>query len=215
MPKRDIGVISHSELTNHRIVASPEERFPDETFQLTTPQLPDLVHLDAVSGKNSAPPPLLTLLQAYGQLMDEHPEYRTRYHEIAKQLEEKNPTDPNVLEALADRSLLQDGPDGKAAAAGYLIRAVQNGAKAPAVFERLATLLVGAGRANDAVDPLRQGIRVAPYDEELYRQLAGVYFTLNRGAEALAILREANSIFPANERIRKLLTDAETPSPHN
>jgi hypothetical protein len=215
MPKRDIGVISHSELTNHRIVASPEERFPDETFQLTTPQLPDLVHLDAVSGKNSAPPPLLTLLQAYGQLMDEHPEYRTRYHEIAKQLEEKNPTDPNVLEALADRSLLQDGPDGKAAATGYLIRAVQNGAKAPADFERLATLLVGAGRANDAVDPLRQGILVAPYDEELYRQLAGVYFTLNRGAEALAILREANSIFPANERIRKLLADAETPSPQN
>jgi transcriptional activator len=215
MPKRDITVISHSALTNHRIVASPEERFPDEAFQLTTPQLKDLVHLDPPPGKENVAPPLLTLLQAYGQLMNEHPEYRARYHEIAQQLEGKNPNDPNVLEALADRRLGDDGADGKAAALGYLMRALQNGATAPEDFERVAILLVGAGRAQDAIGPLEQGIGVAPYDEELYRQLAAVYFKLNRNREALATLRRANSIFPADADIRKRLDDAEAAQPHN
>jgi hypothetical protein len=205
MPKRDIAVISHSSLTNHRIVATAEEPYPDETFRMTTAQLPDLVHLNSVPGKKDSAPPPQTILEAYAQLMEQYPEYRARYWKAAKQLETAEPNNVVVLEALADAALAQENVEGKAAGLRYLERAIKNGANAPADFERLATLLVGAGRAGDAVEPLRLGIRLAPFDVTLYRQLAGVYVALGRGADAADILRRANDLFPQNEDVRKLL----------
>ena len=205
MPKRDIAVISHSSLTNHRIVATAEEPYPDETFHMTTAQSPDLVHLNAVPGKKDSAPPPQTILEAYAQLMGQYPEYRGRYRKVAKQMEAAEPNNVVVLEALADAALAQETAEGKAAALGYLERAIKNGANAPADFESLATLLVGAGRAGDAVEPLRLGIRLAPFDVTLYRQLAGVYVALGRGADAAEILRQANERFPQNEDVRKLL----------
>ena len=53
MPKRDIQVISHSIATNHRIVARPDEAFPDITFHQTTTALPDLINLDPAPGQGS------------------------------------------------------------------------------------------------------------------------------------------------------------------
>ena len=51
MPKRDVQTIAHAVLTNHRIVAQAEEPYPDAAFHMTSPQLPDLVHLTAIPGK--------------------------------------------------------------------------------------------------------------------------------------------------------------------
>jgi hypothetical protein len=205
MPKRDITVISHSSLTNHRIIATAEEPFPNETFHMNTPQLPDLVHLNAVPGQKDTAPALLTVLGAYSQLMDQYPGYRSRYREVAKELEATEPDNVMVLEALADGALAQESAEGKAAALRYLEHAIKNGANAPADFERFAMLLVGAGRASNAVEPLLRGIRIAPYDVTLYRQLAGVYVALDRPSDAVAILRKANEIFPQDASVRKLL----------
>jgi hypothetical protein len=44
---------------------------------LTTPELPDLVHSDAVPGKKDQIPPL-TLLRAYGELAISDPQYTDR-----------------------------------------------------------------------------------------------------------------------------------------
>jgi Flp pilus assembly protein TadD len=137
--------------------------------------------------------------------MEQYPEYRARYWKVAKQLEATEPNDVVVLEALADSALAHESAEGKAAALRYLERAIKNGANAPVDFERLATLLVGAGRAGDAVEPLRRGIRLAPFDVTLYRQLAGVYVALGRSSDAAAILRQAGELFPQNVDVRKLL----------
>jgi hypothetical protein len=213
MPKRDITVISHSSLTNHRITATAEEPFPDETFHLATAQLPDLVHLNAAPGQKNFPPSSLTILQAYAQLIEQYPQYRARYREVGKQLEASEPNNVIVLEALADGALAQGSTQGSSAALRYLDRAIENGADSPADFERLATLLVAAGRAADAVKPLQQGIHLAPYDVTLYRQLAGVYLALDRPSDQAAILRQANEIFPQDATIRKLLEDSGAPLP--
>jgi hypothetical protein len=213
MPKRDITVISHSSLTNHRIIATAEEPFPEETFRLATGRLPDLIHLNAVPGGKGSSPSLLTILEAYAQLIEQYPQYRVRYREVGKQLEASAPDSVMVLEALADGALAQATAEGRAAALGYLDRAIENGANAPADFERLATLLVGAGRAGDAVKPLQLGIRLAPYDVTLYRQLAGVYAALDRRSDEAAILRQASEIFPQDATIRKLLENPDAPIP--
>jgi DNA-binding SARP family transcriptional activator len=65
----------------------------------------------------------------------------------------------------------------------------------------------------DAVKPLQQGIRLAPYDVTLYRQLAGVYLALGRTSDEAAILRQANEIFPQDAAIRKLLENPSAPMP--
>jgi hypothetical protein len=213
MPKRDITVISHSSLTNHRIIATAEEPFPDEVFHLATAQLPDLVHLNAAPDRKDSTPSLLTILEAYSQLIEQYPQYRARYWEVAKQLEATEPDNVMVLEGLADGALAQDTAGARAAALHYLERAIKNGANAPADFERVAALLAGAGHAGDAVQPLQQGIRVAPYDATLYRQLASVYLALGRTSDEAAILREANEIFPQDTAIRRLLENPGAPTP--
>jgi len=210
MPKRDIATISHSSLTNHRIVATIEEPLPEETFHLATPQLPDLVHLNAVPERKDAPPGL-TVFKAYAQLMDQYPQYRARYHDLAKQLEATNPDDVTVLEALADGALERKSAQGNAMALRYFERAVKNGASAPPDFERLATLLIGAGRVQDAVELLQKGIRAAPFDVTLYRQLSSVYASLGRAADAISILHEASEVFPQDVGIQKLLQNAGPP----
>jgi len=166
-----------------------------------------------VPERKDSTPSLLTILEAYAQLIEQYPQYRARYRAVANQLEALEPDNVIVLEALADGALAQGTAEANAAALRYLDRAVTNGANAPADYERLATLLAGAGRPGDAVKALQQGIRLAPYDVTLYRQLAGVYLALGRTSDEAAILRQANEIFPQDAAIRKLLENPSAPMP--
>jgi hypothetical protein len=212
MPKRDVTVISHSVLTNHRIVAEAEEPFPDVAFHMTTPQLPDLVHLSANPAKSGAPSPL-TLLQAYGQVMLAHPEYRARYWSVAEQLHATQPDNLHVLEALADEALQKKNSGGTALAIGYLQDAIQHGATDPADFEELAKLLVAADRQSDAVAILRRGMEVDPYDAELYRFSTKIYSALNRMQEACEVATQGRQKFPQDDMIRDLSKRCEPVRP--
>jgi tetratricopeptide (TPR) repeat protein len=210
MPKRDVKVISHSVLTNHRIVAQAEEQFPDAAFQMTTASLPDLVHLNAVPGRGDSTSDPLTLLQAYGQITLSLPEYRERYWALGKQLQTVEPDNVFVLEALADAALQQKNPEGLAAAIRYLDRATHGENKNPEDFEQLANLLIATGRVQEAIARLQRGINLIPYDAELYRLLGKSYLSHNQTAEALATLKTGAEIFPGDEVIRKLLKECES-----
>jgi hypothetical protein len=209
MPKRDVTVISHSVLTNHRILAEAEEPFPDVAFHMTTPQLPDLVHLSADPAKKDAPPPL-TLLKAYGQAMLAHPEYRARYWSMGEQLKSSQPDNVYVLEALADEALQKRTPGGAPLASQYFEAAIQHGATNPADFEKLAELLAAANRQADAVDVLRQGMQLDPYDADLYRQCSKIYFTLNKMQEGCEVAAKGRQRFPQDDAIRALVNRCDT-----
>jgi hypothetical protein len=211
MPKRDVTVISHSVLTNHRIVAEAEEPFPDVAFHMTTPQLRDLVHLTANPAKQG-PPPALTLLQAYGQVMLTHPEYRERYWAIAKQLKTTQPKNVDVLEALADEASQHKDAEGAALTIGYLEDAIVQGATNPADFEELAELLVTSNRQTDALNILRQGRGLNPYNAELFRLSAKIYFTLNKMQEACEVAAQGSQKFPQDDAIRNLTKRCDTAS---
>jgi Cytochrome c554 and c-prime len=210
MPKRDVKVISHSVLTNHRIVAQAEEPFPDAAFHMTTTSLPDLVHLNVPPGRDDSTLDPLTLLQAYGQIALSHPEYRERYWALGKQLQTVEPDNLFVLEALADAALQQKTPEGTGAAIGYLDRATIAENRNAADFEQLANLLIATGRVQEAIAKLQRGINLIPYDAELYRLLGKSYLSQNQTAEALPILKRATEIFPGDEVIRKLLKECES-----
>jgi predicted Zn-dependent protease len=209
MPKRDVSVISHSVLTNHRIVAEAEEPFPDVAFHMTTPQLPDLVHLSANPAKPYVPSPL-TMVQAYAQVMLAHPEYRARYWSMAEQLKTAQPENIHVLEALADEALQRKKSGDAGLAIRYLQDAIQRGATEPADFEELATLLVAADGQSDAVNVLRRGMEVDPYYAELYRLSTKIYFALNKMQEACEVATEGRKKFPQDEVIRDLSKRCES-----
>jgi hypothetical protein len=209
MPKRDVTVISHSELTNHRIVAQAEEPFPEVAFHMTTPQVPDLVHLSANPGKQDAPLPL-ALLEAYGQIMLAHPEYQARYWAVAKQLKATQPDNVRVLEALADEALAKKNSGDTALAIRYLQDAIQRGATEPADFEELAKLLIASDRRSDAVNVLQRGMEVDPYDGELYRLSTKIYFAINKMQEGCEVAAQGRRKFPQDDVIRDLSERCET-----
>jgi hypothetical protein len=206
MPKRDVQVIAHAVLTNHRIVAQIEEPYPDAAFHMTTPQMPDLVHLSAIPSKRDEPVSPLVLLQAYGQLMTANPQYRGRYFALANQLGALEPNNVDVLEASAALAVEQKDDE---TAIRYLGSAVKHGATSPQTYEQLASLLIQRGRYQEAVDVLERGIKTMPYDALLYRLLVSSYLSLHKNAEAAALLQQAVPIFPQDSALRKLLTDSE------
>jgi hypothetical protein len=201
MPKRDVTVISHSILTNHRIVAEAEEPFPDAAFHMTTHDLPDLIHLSADPTEQN-PPDLLTLLQAYGQIVVSHPEYRKRYWGVARQLETSHPNNILVLEALADAALAQRTVEGRTVAVKYLKTAVRQGSTSPADFEQLARLMVASHRESEAIAILQHGIELIPYDAELYRAAVSADFSLGRSKDGCELAATGNHQFPEDDGFR-------------
>ena len=215
MPKRDVKVISHSVLTNHRIVAEAEEPYPETAFHMTSPQLPDLVHVNAIPGRDNAAPSPLTLLQAYGQLISLHPEYREKYFSLAKQLEPSYPDNISVLEALAWAASDRKNAVDDAAAIGYLRRALEAGATSPPDFQQVASLLIRAGKPQEAAEVLQRGIKLAPYDAALYQLLAQSYGAMNKASEACKVQAQAVQVFPQDSVARALLEKCANVAPGN
>ncbi|HTF64681.1 MAG TPA: hypothetical protein VK638_18530, partial [Edaphobacter sp.] len=165
MPKRDIQVISHSSATNHRIVTRPDEPFPDVTFKQTTTSLPDLIHLNPAhrpaSGEQAAAPPLLTLLQAYGELAENKPEYVAAYRKVLGQLEQTLPDDPLVQAALGRRDL-KDG--NFSSAAGHLRRSLASRPTVATTYADLADALSRLGNTGEALPQIEKAIQLDPFN---------------------------------------------------
>jgi tetratricopeptide (TPR) repeat protein len=214
MPKRDVKEITHAALTNHRIPKRPGEPYPDWAFHLATAKLPDLIYLDAVSGEQGPDLPALTRLEAYGQLLATHPEYREPYLTLANKLEPTDPDDLKVLEALARRGLMQGDAAGLKSAIQSLDKAVERGSTSPADFQQLATLLIQSRRLPEAVEILERGIKLIPYDPGLYRLLVKANLALGRTNEASAGLDRGLTIFPQDPALRQFLEEAGESARH-
>ena len=209
MPKRDVSKIAHSALTNHRIVAEEEEPYPEVAFHMSSSALPDLVHLNRVPSKENISPPALTLLEAYGELANLHPEYRKRGKTFLKQVAETESENLVVLEALALEAQQEGTPEGTSTAIRYLARAIELGSTSSSDYQALASLLARSGRASEAIDVLRRGLSLMPTDAQLYRLLAENYLSLDRRDEAIKGLKNALQIFPQDSVTRSLLKKIE------
>jgi len=66
-------------------------------------------------------------------------------------------------------------------------------------------MLIATHQEPRALEVLRQGIEVIPYDAELYRLLNRTYSSLQKTGEACQVLKKANENFPQDDSIRELL----------
>lgn len=206
MPKRDIEVISHSSATNHRIVATPDEPYPDIAFAQTTASLPDLIHLNPAPGEENAPLPSLTLLAAYGELAENNPRYVAPYLGVLDKLEKTQPGDPMVQAALGRRDLKSGDYE---AAAGHLRRALESGQPAATTYADLADALAHLGKTDDALALLDKSIELDP-NNPVSRKLQVVQLiNAKQYAKAHKALEDYLEIFPQDDFMRQMLARAE------
>jgi hypothetical protein len=212
MPRRSLKTISHSMLTNHRILARPGEPFPDMAYKMTTAALPDLIHLSAAPGTTRPADPLI-LLQAYRQVMLTHPEYRPRYWELGKQLAGTHPKSVPVLQALTDAALQSKDAAAPQTATRYLEKAIALGSKEPADFQLLASLYLKMGRKANAEEILKQGMEQNPYDANLYRAAIGAFLSSQKTQQACGAAAKAMGNFPQDARFRELVKQCTAAMP--
>jgi len=202
MPKRDVQVISHSSVTSHRILAKADEGFPDTAFHQTTPALPDLIHLNPIPGRKDDVVPPLTLLQAYGELAANKPEYVAPYLKVLAQLEQIDPDKAMVQAALGRRDLksgkLQEAAD-------HLQRALQLGPPQATVYGDLAEATTKLGRPEEGLALLQKATALDPFNPVLQKTLVVRLITLKQYSNALVAMEHYLDIFPQDSYMRKML----------
>jgi hypothetical protein len=201
MPKRDVRVISHSTITNHRILVRPDEPFPDITFKQTTVSLPDLLHLNPAPGRTDSLP-LLTLLQAYGEMAETRPQYTERYFTVLDQVEHTEPNNSLVQAALGRRDLKR----GKfQAASEHLQHSLKIGPPQANVYGDLAESLSQLGRIDESIAALRSGVRLDPFNPVLQKMLVLRLIQAKQHAEAKIALQHYMQVFPQDSFMRHML----------
>ena len=205
MPKRDIQVISHSTATNHRIVATLNEPFPDVTFHATTPALPDLIHLNPEPGLEANPPAPLTLLQAYGELAATRSQYVARYLDLLSQLEKTQPHNA-LVEAAAGRRDLKAGSF--SSAAKHLQHSAELAPPSATTCADLAHALAQLGRRDEAVSWLEKSIGLDPFNPFAQKSLIVELIDLKRYTQARAALEHYVQVFPQDAFMRQMLDKA-------
>ena len=202
MPKRDVQVISHSSVTSHRILARPDEDFPESAFHQTTAALPDLVHLDPVPGVKEDVVLPLTLLQAYGELAANKPEYVGPYLKILAELEQTKPDNAIVQAALGRRDLKSGRWQ---AAADHLQRAVQLGSQQATLYSDLAEAMTRLGRPDEGIALMQKAATLDPFNPMLQRTLVARFIALKQYSNALVALEHYMQTFPQDSYMRKML----------
>jgi hypothetical protein len=202
MPQRDVKVIQHSSITNHRILARPDEPFPDITFDQTTSTLPDLIHLNPAPTRKTVPLPRLTLLQAYGELSETHPQYTNRYFAVLRELENTEANDALVQSALGHRDL----KDGKfAEAARHLQLSIRIDPRQASVYGDLADALAKLDRHDESLAALQKGIALDPFNPVLQKSLIVQLIQAKRHADAKTALEHYLEVFPQDDFMRHML----------
>jgi tetratricopeptide (TPR) repeat protein len=205
MPKRDVREISHSSITNHRILARADEPFPEAAFHQTTSALPDLIHLNPAPGQKDTPPPAPTLLQAYGELADKHPEYLPRYFALLDQLEQTQPESATVQAALGHKEL-QEGKLREAVT--HLQRALEIGPRKTIYYTDLSEALIKLDRSDEAVSVLRQATDLDPFNSVVQRTMIVRLIQLKQYAVAEAAMEAYVERFPEDSFMRQMLARA-------
>ena len=205
MQKREGVAISHTSITNHRIVARPDEPFPDAAFQMTTAALPDLIHLSAVPG-DTAPPPSITLLQAYGQLKEQSPAYTESYRRTLHELETTQPNNALVQAALGHEALTAGQLDG---AEQHLQQSLRLDPAQAAVYEDLSAVADQKGQAAEAVTMAQKAVMLEPFSAPLQKTLVLRLINAKQYTEAEAAMEKYLENFPEDDFMRKMLAIAK------
>lgn len=207
MPKKSVLNISHSALTDHRILrtgpgspsADSVEAGPNDNliYRTPTPDQPD------------AEPDLRTLALAYYEVSQTHPEYRPKGFELLQQAAHELPNDVEVQAAYGMvLSLARPGLLSEASQA--LQRAIDAGSKSVEVRTRLAKLRLQEENIELAKKLYGEAITADPYYTPAYFGLADLYLATGDYHSAAKTLERILAYDPSNEEARQALAQIAT-----
>jgi len=206
MPKREGMAISHTSLTNHRIVGRPDEPFPDAAFAMTTAALPDLIHLNAASG--DAGLPAVTLLKAYEQLKEQNPVYEASFLKTLSELEKSEPENAVIQATLGHRAVLASRWDD---AEQHLRESLKLDPLQSMVYADLSTIAEQRGEAAEALALQQKAVSLDPYNMPLQKALVLRLINAKQYPEAEAAMEKYLQEFPEDDFMRKMLAIAKSP----
>ena len=155
------------------------------------------------------------LLQAYAQLVFEHPQYRKSYEAVLGEFAKTGSSDPFVLSELARQSIRENTPQSRRRATEYLSTAIRNGYTDATAYEMLSNLLAAAGNLEEAIDLLKRGMALNPYSIRLYKTLVTRYISAKEYDHALAAMKKELEVFPQDSLVRSLIVRAEGSGTHH
>jgi cytochrome c554/c'-like protein len=203
MPKRELSGVSHSALTHHRIVRYPGQPLPSGA----SPNQSDLVHLNP----DGTPLPAVTLLRAYGEVLEKEPGYVGRYFRLLEEARREAPDDWFVLAALG-RKALRESPGRAGMALEFLVKSVALKPDSATPYLDLAEAQSRLNRHAEAVESLKNGVALFPYTRELSRMLAYRYLEQKEFRLARDTLREHLVRFPEDSAARKIAAEIDAAS---
>jgi hypothetical protein len=212
MPRREVGVVAHSALTDHRIPARPGQASSSGLRYTSglplTGNIPGVRVIDARAGEPDLP--LITRLEILGTLLDRDPKLATAYNAALDEAARLMPDDPLVLAVLGRKALTANSPD----AAGLLSRAetAENrlkGAARASTYIDLGEAYQRAGLAADSAAALERGQAAYPWSKEIRKRLVLAYIQQKDYAKSAAALRSYVADFPEDGFMRGLLTQID------
>jgi hypothetical protein len=205
MPRRSIGVISHSSATNHRIVRFADQPFPDQTFSQTTATMPDLIEINPAGerGAGAKVPPPLIRLQAYALLQAEGKEQFARpWLSTLAGLETASPRNAIVQSSLGHRDL---GDKKFAEAISHLEQSLQLDPLQPFVYADLSAAQDQSGKHEEAILSARKAVALKPFNPGIRKTLIYQLVQAKQYDRAEAEIEKYLEIFPEDDRMREML----------
>jgi hypothetical protein len=199
MPRRPVGTIAHSALTDHRILAKPDAR----SSAIALPATGGIRGIRILNARDGEPGlPLLTRLELLGTLADQSPLYLQTLEEAARRL----PEDPLVLAVLGRRELARHGPDAvRLLAAAEKRETARLGAARISTYADLSDALLQAGSAAEAAATLERAQSAYPWTKDVRKRLVLAYIRQKEYTKSAAALKSYVADFPEDSFMRGLL----------
>ena len=202
MPKRLTENISHSSLTDHRILRTPSETPAVlEGGSDAAPPI-DLIRATSSSGSREPQLDLRNLALAYSQVAAHYPALGERGLASLEQAAATLPNDVEIQSAYG-LILVVARPKDPQRAVQALQKAIDLGSKSPEVRTQLARLLLQKGEVTASIDLYKDSIQTDPYYTPAYPVLARVYMLLKDRKSALEILDRLLKLDPGDDTARQ------------
>jgi hypothetical protein len=208
MPLRSIRVISHSSATHHRIVCTPDEPFPDQTFNQTTAAMPDLIELNPAGerGPGALVPPALIRLQAYALLKAEgKARFVQPWLKTLAELETTNPENAIVQASLGHRDL---DDHAYREAISHLEHSLQLDPLQPLVYVDLSAAKDQSGKRTEAIQFARKAVALGPFNAGIRKTLIYQLIQDKQYDQVEAEMEKYLELFPEDNRMREMLAIA-------
>ena len=212
MPKRAVPTISHAALTNHRIVRTPDEPYPEAAYADSADESPGLIHVSQSPEPEHNQVAPITLLQAYRTLLVKEPSLRWRYLALLDQLTLSQPENPIVLAGKGHEELGAGSAAAAERAAALLNEAIKHGEHSAEVALDLAGALGRNGHFDEAKGTLADALTHEPYSPALHKALISLQMKTKNYGEAERSTRAYLRLFPSDQIMGDLLKEMELSS---